>query len=178
MREPWLVQWLRQYQGVRAIKAAGSLWLRRSEPISLILSSFPTLGMIDDRCWGPSFNFLLEGLDKEEIAAETRSAYIVPVAHLSLVSNDRPFPRSLFGFPTSISGKFLELPSRPDPRAMTIVGSFLAGICMFRSQFLTDVAERKLEYIMEQLPKEWLSKMRGAQQLRNRCLQSYGLKTS
>jgi hypothetical protein len=176
--EPWLMQWLRQYQGVRAIKAAGWLWLRKSEPISPILSDFPPLGMIDDRCRGLSFGFLLEGLDEEEITTETRTSYITPVAYLSLVINDSPLPRGLFGFPISISGRFLGLLSGRDPRAMTIVGSFLAGICMFRAQFLTDVAEREFDCIMEQLPMEWWPKMRGAQYLWNGCLQSYGLEPS
>jgi hypothetical protein len=133
--------------------------------------------MIDDRCRKSSFNFLLEGLDEEEITAQNRAAYITPVAYLSLVISGGPLPRGLFGFPTSISARFLELLSGLDPRAMTIVGSFLAGICMFRSQFLTDVAEREFKRTMEQLPMEWLPKMRRAQELWTGCLQSYGVKT-
>jgi hypothetical protein len=176
--DSWLVQWLRQYQGVRAIKAAGWLWLRKSEPISPVLSDFPPVGMIDDQCSGPSFGFLLEGLEEEEITTETRTSYVTPVAYLSLVINHGPLPRGLFGFPTSVFGRFLGLLSERDPRAMTIVGSFLAGICMFRAQLLTDVAEREFNRIVEQLPIEWLAKMRGAQELWNGCLQSYGLEPS
>jgi hypothetical protein len=107
--ELWLVQWLRQYQGVRATKTTGWLWLQKSEPVNPILSDFLPLGMIEDRCHVLSLSFFLAGLDKEEITAETRAVCIIPVIYFSLIIKDGHFFRGLFDFITLIAIRFLEL---------------------------------------------------------------------
>lgn len=164
--ELWLVQWLGQYQGVRAIKEAGWVWLQRSKSVNPILSALPALDMIDSPGREPLFNCLLEGLDEEGVTTVTYAAYRMPVVYLSFVINDGPLRSGLLGFPTSVSERFLELLKGRDPRAMTIVGLFLALICAFRtSGFLTNLAERELSYIIEQLPGEWLFRMRLAQDI-------------
>lgn len=154
-----LLQWLRSFQGVRAIKEAGLPWLQKSELVGPMLEVLPITVPNGDTNHEPSFSFLLDGLDQEDISMETRAAYGTTVAYLSHLQND-PDRRGLLGFPISVSERFLELLKERDPRALTIFGSYLALMGYSRrSENMLGAADREYHLIMKQLPGEWLPKM-------------------
>jgi hypothetical protein len=160
-----LVLWLRQFQGVKAVRQAGWQWIQKSGFVGNLLSALPAKVKELDSDRDQSLNNLLEGLESEHISAETLAAYAMPVNYLSMVIAD-PNHHGILGFPVSISEKFLELLESRDPRSMIIIATYLALITISRrSAYLLEAAKRDFNFIMAHLPPEWLPRMNWARSI-------------
>jgi hypothetical protein len=157
-----LLRWLRQFRGIRAIIDAGWAWLPKCEHLSPMLSALPPPTMIPEERENKISGCLLEGLDETDASPETVTAYKVTVDYLTSVVNDPDF-RGLVGFPIAVPDRFIELLEERDPRAMTIIGAYLAFLILSpRSEFLGPAARREYRVIMEELPVEWIPKLERA----------------
>jgi hypothetical protein len=124
-----------------------------------MLSSLPATNLVLDPKEKAFFDYLLEGLVEERVPAETYSAYTTAVDYLSAVMAD-PTHRGLFGFPISVSDRFLELTDMRDPRALTVLGSYLALMGLYRrSMYLINAVVQEFDVIEGQLPPEWLPRL-------------------
>jgi len=154
-----LLTWLRQFQGVKAIRNAGWSHIRGSSRLQSMVKALPAAIIIPNPPHEPFFDYLLEGLDTEGATEEAAATYIIPVAYLNSVMSN-PTRQGLLGFPVSISARFLELIESQDPRALTIIGSYLAFVRLSRrSAYLAGAAERDFNSIVAHLPEEWLPRL-------------------
>jgi Fungal specific transcription factor domain len=145
-----LLQWFRLFQGVRAVKEAGRPWIQNSGPLQDISESLPArLSARSAAREAQLFAFLLEGLDQgDDVDADTKAAYEDAVRYLSFVLGDAQL-RGLLGFPVAVSSRFVDLLDGRDPRALAIVGNWLALMRISHlSRFLSGAREKELDEIM------------------------------
>lgn len=158
-----LLPWLKQFQGVKAVRQVGWQFIKTSPLVRNMLTALPATIVAADQNVTTFFDPLLKGLEDEDVTEETLAAYRLPVAYISKLIRDRN-RHGLLGFPVSITERFLALLEGQDPRAMAIIGSYLALISMSRrSSSLVGAAEREFNFIMAHLPAEWLLRLSWAQ---------------
>ena len=155
-----LIRWLRQFRGIKAIMDAGWNWIPKSEHLSTMLNALPAPIMKPEVRQETVFSSLLEGLERINASPITITAYEVSVANLTSALHD---VRWLAAFPIAVPDRLIELLEERDPRAMTIIGSYLALLISSpECTFLKAAAKREYRVIMDHLPVGWLSRMEWA----------------
>lgn len=157
-----LVRWLRQFRGVKAVMDAGWAWIPQNKqlsPMLLALTVPATRSQVPEEL---ALSALLEGLDETYTDSVSAETYRVAVEYLASVIQD-PSLRGLTGFPMAVPDKFIELLEDRDPRAMVIIGWYLALLAVVSNPgILMPVAKREYRIVIQQLPPEWLPKMEWA----------------
>jgi hypothetical protein len=107
-------------------------------------------------------SILLVDLDETYISSNTVEAYRVAVEYLASVIQT-PNLRGLTGFLIAVPDRFLELLEERDPRAMAIIGWYLAlFVVASKSGVLMLAAKREYSIVIQQLPAEWIPRMEPA----------------
>ena len=154
-----LLRWLRQFRGIKAVLDAGWAWIPQIKHLSPMLSALAAPAIKPKVQEETVFSNLLEGLDEIYAGSAAVEAYRVAVTYLDSVIQD-PDLRGVAGFPIAVPDRFIELLEERDPRAMTIVGSYLALFALVaKPKILVTAAKREFRVIIQQLPLEWLPKM-------------------
>lgn len=152
-----LLRWLRQFRGIRSIMDAGSVWIQKNERLELMLSALPTSPITESG--DHVFAYLLEDLEETD---SSFGAYQTTVMYLTAVVNDSEF-RGMLGFPIAVPDRLVELLEEKDPRAMAIIGSYLAlSVLAPGSEVMKAAARREYGIVMGLLPAKWAARMKWA----------------
>jgi hypothetical protein len=158
-------QVIRQYQGIKTIKDAGYEWIQHNEQVSPLLDKMPVrlpeCSSVESS--PPFFAFLLVGLsDETQVAAETLHGYQLAIEYLNYLVSRR-YPPGMTGFPMVLTPTFMELLGARDPRALAIIGNFLAVLRLNGvNKFITKAVNMEFLNIMRMLPQSWAKRMEWA----------------
>lgn len=164
-----LVQWLRQFRGIQAVLDAGWAWISHNKDLLPMLDALTVLEIESQVHGATPVNILLEGLEDPCTSSTTVEVYRAAVGYLTSVIQTPNF-RGLAGFLIALPDSFFQLLEERDPRAMAIIGWYLAlFVVASKSGVLMLAAKREYSIVIEQLPSEWIPKMDQAARMMECC---------